>query len=72
MSQNGYKIDPDGVEINIAWEQFSVGSSVFIPCINTRKAKKQVENFVSSMDMQIRAVARSENNKWGIRIWRLM
>jgi len=31
-------ISPDGVRIVIDWDAFVVGTSVFIPCVNTRQA----------------------------------
>lgn len=65
-------IDPDGVDIEVAWEKFSVGSSVFIPCLNTIKASRQVKQVTAKMDMLIQVTTRAENKRWGIRVWRTM
>lgn len=64
------KLDPDGVEIGVEWDMFSVGSSVFIPCVNTVKASRQVKHITAKMNMLVQVTTRSENNKWGIRVWR--
>ena len=37
-------IEPDGVPIEVAWDMFSVGSSVFVPCVNTVKASQQIKH----------------------------
>ena len=65
-------IAPDKVPIHIAWEKFTVGSSVFVPCINTTKAVNQIKQITDPSDMQIKWSVRSEGGKWGVRIWRTL
>ena len=65
-------IAPDKAPIHIAWERFTVGASVFVPCINTTKAIKQIKEITDPSDMQIRYSIRSEGGKWGVRIWRIL
>lgn len=67
-----YEINPDGVHIHIDWSRFKVGSSFFIPCINTEKAKAQVNKIIATMDAQVTFKARSEGGKWGLRVWRTL
>jgi hypothetical protein len=38
-----YDVNPDGVRIVVDWGAMVVGSSIFIPCINTNKALQQVK-----------------------------
>ena len=63
-------LDPDGVKISIKWDKFVVGASVFIPCIDTEKAKKQLKRVASLKQYQISIQIRIENGMWGVRTWR--
>jgi hypothetical protein len=64
------RIAPDGVEFNIPWHRFPVGASVFIPCVNTNKAKSQVKAMGHHKLMRFITAVRIENKKYGLRIWR--
>jgi hypothetical protein len=47
MNRKVLKIDdlsPDDIKIVVDWEGLLVGSSAFIPCINTEKAHQQIKN----------------------------
>lgn len=66
------QINPDGVPIEVDWDKFTVSASVFVPCINTLRASRQVKKITSGMGMQVQIVPRAENKKWGIRIWRTL
>jgi len=63
---------PDGVVITIPWEDMVVGSSVFVPCINTELAKKQARDIFEFMGWIIHSEIRVENGKYGVRIWRVV
>lgn len=65
-------LDPDGLAMEVEWDRFSIGSSVFIPCVNTIKASRQVKYITAKMGMKVQVTTRSENNKWGIRVWRTL
>lgn len=65
-------LNPDGVPMSIDWDKFGIGASVYIPCINTVKASKQVKYLTARLDMRVQITTRSENGKWGIRVWRTM
>ncbi len=66
-------LNPDGVQIVVRWDDMVVGSSVFIPCVNTDKAIQQVKVIcVDRRGWDIRAKARIENPHLGIRVWRLV
>ena len=64
-------IETEGVQIEIEWGKFIVGSSFFIPCIDTIALRKQLARQAKARDIQIRAVDRIENTLWGIRVWRV-
>jgi hypothetical protein len=63
-------LDPDGIRIVVNWEGMSVGASVFVPCINTHKAKEQVNKISKVRRWQVTIKIAIENGKLGIRIWR--
>jgi len=65
------QIAPDGLLIVIDWDRMQVGSSVFVPCINTSLAKKQVKGAFELRGWQMRYVIRPERELWGVRFWRV-
>jgi hypothetical protein len=64
------QIGPDGVLVVVDWDAMKVGSSVFVPCINTTEALKQVGGIFTRRGWEMRVVIRAENDIWGVRIWR--
>lgn len=65
-----FNLDPDGVTIVVAWGDFVVGSSFFVPCINTSKARRQVKAIAKKLGMGVKTETRIEGGKWGLRVWR--
>lgn len=65
-------IDPDGVRIVINWDAFVVGASIFIPCVNTKLAIKQLEVITNENEYTCRSVVRVEGDKIGVRLWRMV
>ena len=63
-------IDPDGVRIIIQWDRMPVGASVFIPCVNTDNAVKQVKKICERKGFRVDCRVRIEGKKLGIRVWR--
>ncbi len=63
-------LNPDGVKIIVAWDDMDIGTSVFVPCINTEKAKKQLVKFFKYNTWQYVVKVRIENSMLGVRIWR--
>ena len=75
MRQGILKIDdlnPDGVRIVVNWERMVTSSSVFILCINTNKCVKQVEKIAKRKGWTLETQIKIENNKLGVRIWRVL
>ncbi len=64
-------IETEGVQIYIEWGKFIVGSSFFIPCIDTKSLRKQIEHHAAAREMQVRMRDRIENSFWGVRVWRV-
>jgi len=73
LYQNPLKTDdinPDTVKIIIQWDKMVVGASVFVPCIDTEKAKQQLEKVAELKSWQVAMRVRIENEMFGVRIWR--
>ena len=65
-------LTPDGIRIVVTWSSMVVGASVFIPCLNTYKAKEQVKKIATTKKWQVTTKITIENNRLGIRIWRMV
>jgi len=73
MKQGVLKIDdlnPDGVRVVVKWDNLVVGSSMFIPCVNTEEAMRQAAKILVEKDYKTEARVVIENEILGIRIWR--
>ena len=75
MDQKVLKIDdlnPDGLRITINWGVMDVKSSIFIPCINTEKAKDQLKKLAKRKKWEFEVQIRIEDKKLGLRVWRIV
>ena len=61
---------PDGICITVNWDKMVIGASIFVPCINTQRAKEQVVKLCKGRRWQATIKIVIENDKLGIRIWR--
>ena len=55
-----HDLAPDGVRIVVDWDAMHVGTSIFIPCINTEEAKKQVKNVLIERSWEFLSKVRIE------------
>ena len=65
-----YDINPDGVHISPNWNAFVVGSSFFVPCINTKLAIKQLTAITKNNKQEVVTRIKIQNGRLGVRIWR--
>lgn len=65
-------LTPDGVPIDVVWDAFVVGASVFIPAINTSKLIAQVKDVAKYHHWTIQHRIHSEGGKLGVRVWRVL
>jgi uncharacterized protein YfaT (DUF1175 family) len=72
ISLRNDQLSPDGVRIKINWEQFVVGSSIFVPAINLVKLNKQMQDVARFKEIQVKGFDRIENGKLGMRFWRVL
>lgn len=73
MNQKVLKIDdlnPDGLRVTVDWDDMDIGYSIFIPCVNTEKAKEQVKNVAKMKYWTVETRVLHENGKLGLRVWR--
>ena len=63
---------PDGVIVKVRWGDMVVGSSIFIPCIDTVTAKKQAKKVLADKGWECKLATTVENKMLGVRIWRLL
>jgi len=66
------EICPDGVPFNINWDNFVVGTSLFIPAINLSTLDKQMQTVAKNNKLRIEGFERIEAGKLGMRFWRLL
>lgn len=67
-----YDLHPDGVRIQVNWDNMVIGASVFIPCINTEEAVKQCTKLFAEKKWTLHHRVRIESGSLGLRIWRTM
>ena len=62
---------PDGIHIKVNWKHMLVSYSVFILCINTQAAIKQVKDIAKRKGWGVETSVVIEDEKLGIRVWRI-
>lgn len=65
-------IDVDGVRMLVKWGELDTGTSFFIPCIDTKGVRKQVNRLFKTQGWRLMADIRIERGYFGIRIWRVL
>ena len=65
-------LNPEGVRIIVNWDDMVTSSSVFILCINVTLAVEQVNDVAKRRNWQIKTQVRVENEKLGVRVWRIV
>jgi len=64
-------LEIEGVRVVIDWDEFIVGSSFFIPCIDDSSVKNKLATLAAAQEIKIKTRARIENGLWGVRVWRV-
>lgn len=62
-------IDPDGVKVVIPWHHLRKGTSIFVPCINHKRAVSQFTKIANSKGKYCRHKILVENGLLGVRFW---
>ena len=66
-----YNLNPDGVRIIVNWNDMVIGSSVFILSVNTQEALSQIKKVMNDKGWEYQMQIRIEDEKLGVRVWRL-
>ena len=64
-------LNPDGIKIRVNWEHMLISYSVFILCINTQAAVKQIKNIAKRKNWKVETRVVIEGDKLGVRVWRV-
>jgi hypothetical protein len=60
-----------GIDFNVNWRNFVVGSSFFIPCLDPDIALEQVERATKRLKFRIKTQIVVEKGVQGLRVWRI-
>jgi hypothetical protein len=61
----------EGVTYEVNWKAFRRGTSLFIPCLEPRRAKPQVLEVTDRLNIKILVKVVIEDGIRGLRIWRV-
>jgi hypothetical protein len=64
------KMRVEGLTYELDWQQFTVGSSFFVPCLNADKARKRIETKMDRLGFAIIIKLVTEDGVRGLRVWR--
>ena len=62
-----------GVDYDVNWRAFTKGKSIFFPCLDPKKAWREVRPIVRRLKLNVthKAVVDPKSGIRGLRIWRL-
>ena len=61
----------DGVDYNVDFTKFKVGSTFFVPCIHPKIAKKDIKTRAKRLGFKVGMKFLIEDGYRGLRVWRL-
>lgn len=61
----------DGVTYQLNWDEFTVGSSFFVPCLDDVKARERIEQKMKRLGYATITKLVIEDNIRGLRVWRV-
>jgi hypothetical protein len=59
------------ISYNVNWRNFKTGYSIFIPCLNSDVAKKDILRVTKRLKMEVLFKVVIEEGVKGLRIWRI-
>lgn len=65
-------MNPDGLEFIIDWKNFPIGSSIFIPAIDTTHLIKEMHQIAKDKGIKLEERIMIDGEKWGVRFWRML
>jgi len=64
-------LEIEGVQVQIEWHRFQLGSSFFLPCIAHERMIRAITQRADDRGFRVKTIAHIENGMWGIRVWRI-
>jgi hypothetical protein len=64
-------LEIEGIQVQIEWHKFRIGSSFFLPCIAHGRMASGITQRAESRGFKVKIIPRIENGMWGIRVWRI-
>jgi hypothetical protein len=64
-------VDAEGVSYTFDWATFSVGASVFIPCVATDRVAEMLVSSARKRRIKLHIAVGERNGFWGIGVWRV-
>lgn len=61
----------EGISYNVNWRNFKTGYSIFIPCLDSDIAKKEVLRVTKRLKIEVVMKVVIEEGVKGLRIWRI-
>lgn len=61
----------EGISYNVNWRNFKAGYSIFIPCLDSDVAKKEVLRVTKRLKIEVVMKVVIEEGVKGLRIWRI-
>lgn len=61
----------EGVSYDVDWSKFRKGRSIFVPCLNCSRVKKELHAMFYRLKLRVLAKVVIEDGVRGLRIWRL-
>lgn len=61
----------DGVDYVIDWENFTVGSSFFVPCLRDEEGRQRIERKMNRLGYKVLIKIVIEDGIRGLRVWRI-
>jgi len=63
-------LESHGVPMDIKWEEFRVGTSIFIPAVSIVEVRRRIRDEVGRLGIKVVMSNVVEHNIQGIRVWR--
>jgi len=60
----------EGINYELNWQEFTVGSSFFVPCLNDVKARERIETKMNRLGYAVIIKLVIEDGIRGLRVWR--
>lgn len=61
----------ESLSYELDWQEFTVGSSFFIPCLDADKARERVQNKMDRLGYAVLIKLVIEDGVRGLRVWRI-